>query len=236
MLINVLLLLHHNLFLIFHSWKLLTITAAFNQWLTLDQPQQLCEVDVIIVLILQARTLRFGEIKALHQSHPARKWMSTAWPQTCLPSKPRWFITILFGPAEPRVCMKQSLVQWHSQEQRKGVSSWDYSLYPGKFRIPVKLFEILKIVHRPLLIFPAMNTFNYPLVDSEIENHLLSPMPSPSRQLDFQWICEVDICAKGASQPPALSETSEKGEMVSRLRRGRTPDFPYFFRLQNCFP
>ena len=56
----------------------ITITAAFNQWLTLDQPQQLCEVDVIIVLILQARTLRFREIKALHQSHPARKWMSTA--------------------------------------------------------------------------------------------------------------------------------------------------------------
>lgn len=43
-----------------------------------DQPQQLCEVDVIIVLILQTRTLRFREIKAFHQSHPARKWMSTA--------------------------------------------------------------------------------------------------------------------------------------------------------------
>ena len=81
-----------------------------------------------------------------------------------------------------------------------------------------------------------MNRFNYLPVDSEIENHLLSPMPSPSRQLDFQWICGVDICAKCPSQPPALSETPEKGEMVNRLRRGRTPYFPYFFRLQNCFP
>lgn len=81
-----------------------------------------------------------------------------------------------------------------------------------------------------------MNRFNYPPVDSEVENHLLSLLPSPGRQLDFQWICGVDICAKGASQSPALSETLEKGEMVNRLRRGRTPDLPYFSRLQNCFP
>lgn len=73
-----------------------------------------------------------------------------------------------------------------------------------------------------------MNRFNYPPVDLEVENHLLSLLPSPGRQLDFQWICGVDICAKGASQSPALSETLEKGEMVNRLRRGRTPDLSYF--------
>lgn len=147
------------------------------------------------------RTLRFREIKQLHQCHLASNGCAQADPISVCCQSP--------GDSSQFSSVQQSFwfawrglwCKYTAKTKDRGCldeTATHIQAYPGKCRIPAKLFEILKIVHRPPLLFHVIDTFKYSekSVGSEIENHLLSPVLSRQKQFDCQQDSEIDICAR----------------------------------------
>lgn len=117
-------------------------------------------------------------------------------PRPVFPSKPRWFITILFGPAEPPVAGSSPRCTHTAKSKGRGHPVDSTTPIQANAAFPASSWRCWKLFTDLFSSSPPLTPSSQKSVGSEIENHLLSPIPSPKRQFDFQWGCAVDVFAR----------------------------------------